>query len=206
MKKLVIVMATTMALSGVAFAGPKDKVGEALVNPSALGGNASWNNTTVAGKVKSNKCKYQIGAKANPVGDLADGPVVCFAEADVYNTSLGVGLFGNSVVLTGVASGGKLSMKADLRAIGCGVAGASTAINGTTICFGVDVPGDFDPATQCAGAGMLWVPANLLPGTTEINGGAALGVCQGVNAGLGERIPRPVAPVLAEQGTHQPQL
>ena len=205
MKKIAVLAAFCVATASVALAGPKDKVGEALVNPSALLGNASWDNAPVAGTVKSNKCKYQISAKANPVGDLADGPVICFAEADVYNASLGVGLFGNSVVLAGTASGGKLSMKADLRAIGCGVAGASTAVNGTTICFGEDVS-VFNPMAQCGGAGMLWVPANLLPGTTEINGGAALGVCQGVAAGAGERIPRPAVPVLAEQGTHQPQL
>ncbi len=205
MKKMAIVVAFGVATAGLAIAGPKDKVGEALVNPSSLLGDASWNNATVAGKVKSTKCKFQLSAKANPTTDLADGPVVCFAEADVYASALGSGLFGNSVVLSGVAVGGKLKIKGDLRAIGCGIQSASTAINGTTICFGTDLTA-FDWAAACAGGGMLPIAANLLPGTADVNAGGVAGVCQGTVAGGGQRIPRPPVPVLAEQGTHQPLL
>jgi hypothetical protein len=209
MKRIAWVLAVTVAASGAAFAGPKDKIGEALVNPSSLNGDANpgnrWDNRTVAGKVKSNKCKYQVSAKANPTTDLVSGPVICFAEADVYASSLPPGLYGNSVVMAGTASGGKLSIKGDLRAIGCGIQSASTALNGTTICFLEDLT-NFDWQAECAGAGMLPIAKNVLPGTESINAGGIVGLCQGVGAGLGERIPRPAVPVLAEQGSHQPLL
>lgn len=202
--KMGLTVGLAVALATGAMAGPKDKVGEALVNPS-LNGNAAWNNATVAGKVKSTKCKYQVNAKADPATDLADGPVVCFAEADVFSPALGPNPVGNSVVVAGAALGGKLKMKGDLRAIGCGVLGAATAINGTTICFGTDLA-TFDWMAACSGAGMVPIPANVLPGTQDANAGNIVGVCQGTVGNGGERIPRPPVPVLAEQGTYQPQL
>jgi hypothetical protein len=207
MKKVAIVLAVSVAAAGAAFAGPKDKVGEALVNPSSIAGSASWKNATVAGKVKSTKCKYQIGAKANPTTDLADGPVVCFAEADVRSAFLGPDPVGNSVVVAGEALGGKLKMKGDLRSIGCGTALGSPAIsfNGTTICFGTDL-GSFDWQSECTSAGMVPFLANVLPGTESYNAGNIVGICQGTIGNGGERIPRPAVPVLAEQGTYNPLL
>lgn len=207
MKKMAIVLAVSVAAAGSAFAGPKDKVGESLVNTSSIPGSADWKNATVTGKVKSVKCKYQLGAKANPITDLADGPVVCFAEADVLSAFLGPAPVGNSVVIAGEALGGKLKMKGDLRSIGCGGALGSPAMsfNGTTICFGTSLVA-FDWMAECSGAGMLVVPANVLPGTESFNPGNVVGICQGTVGNGGERIPRPPVPVLAEQGTYQPLL
>jgi len=207
MKKMAIVLAVSVAAVGAAFAGPKDKIGEALVNPSSIGGSADWNNATVAGKVKSVKCKYQLIAKAKIPTDLADGPVVCFAEADVLSGFLGPNPVGNSVVIAGEALGGKLKMKGDLRAIGCGGGLGSPALstNGTTICFGTDLVA-FDWVAECSGAGMLPIASNILPGTGPFKPGSVVGVCQGSVGNGGERIPRPPVPVLAEQGTYQPLL
>lgn len=200
MKRIALVLAMAVAASGAAWAGPKDKVGEALVNPSSLNGSPDWDNRTVAGKVKSSKCKFQVGVKANPAGDLTEGPVICFAEADVYAASLPPGLHGNSVVLAGVSAAGKVKIKADFRAIGCGLESPSTAINGTTVCFLEDLA-NFDWQAECGGAGMLPIAANALPSTVGIKGGAVVGLCQGLGAGA--RIPRPAVPVLAEQGSYQ---
>jgi hypothetical protein len=205
MKKMAIVLAVSVAAAGAALAGPKDKVGESLVNPSSIAGSASWKNATVAGKVKSTQCKYQISVKANPTTDLADGPVVCFAEADVRSAFLGPNPAGNSVVLAGEALDGKLKIKGDLRSIGCGGALGSPAMsfNGTTICFGTDLV-SYDWMAACSGAGMAPILPNVLPGTEGFNAGSVVGICQGNVAGA--RITRPPVPVLAEQGTYNPLL
>ena len=202
MKNLAVVLAVSVAAAGFAIAGPKDKISEALVNPDALLGNASWNNATVASKVKSVKCKIQIGAKAPSSSDLADGKVICISDADTLLDAT-ADTTGNSLVMAGEAVGGKLKLKGDTRSIGCGSLSAATVINALTTCYQEDIA-NYDAATECANAGMVWIPPNILPLTGGYNPGAVVGACQGTVANGGERIPAPAAPVLAITGSHQP--
>lgn len=204
MKKLAIVLAMSVAAAGMAVAGPKDKISETLINPDSLLGNASWNNATVASKVKSVKCKVQIGAKANPAGDLADGKVICISDAD---TILGgtPTTTGNSLVMAGEIVGGKLKLKGDVRSIGCGSLSAATITNALTTCYQEDIA-NYDAATECGNAGMVWIPPGVLPTTDAYNPGNVVGACQGTVANGMERIPAPVAPVLAITGSYSPIL
>jgi len=196
-----MLLAMSVAAAGMALAGPKDKISETLINPDSLTGNGSWNNATVASKVKSVKCKVQVGAKANPPGDLADGPIICISDAD---TILGVtpNTTGNSLVMAGEIVGGKLKLKGDTRAIGCGSLAQAAITNALTTCYSEDIM-NYDAAAECLGAGMLWIPNTFVP---AYNPGNIVGACQGTVPNGEERIPAPLAPVLAITGSFQPLL
>jgi hypothetical protein len=206
MRKIAMATAALLAFTGTAFAGPKDKTSETLVNPSSINGSAEWNNTTVSTKVKSGKCKLQIQFK--DATGIAGDDIVCLGEADVLSATLGVGLFGNSVVIQGtVEADGKFKAKANLGAIGCGILDTALAMNGGTRCYQATVGtgvGEYDWAAACSGAGMAPIGANVLPGTEDINGDAVVGICQGLVANAGQRINPPAANPLLVQGSYQP--
>jgi hypothetical protein len=189
-----------------AFAGPNDKTSETLINPDSITGNGSWNNTTVSTKVKSGKCKIQIAFK--DATGIANDDMVCLAEADVRATSLGAGIFGNSVVISGtVEADGKFKAKGNLGAIGCGILSEAVSFNGSMTCYQATVGtgvGEYDWSAECLASGMLPLAANVTPGTEDVNGGAVVGICQGlVNTG-GQRIMPPSGTPLLVQGTYVP--
>ena len=204
MRKVVFATAVALAFSTAAWAGPKDKTSETLVNPSSIAGSADWDNTAISTKVKSGKCKIQIQAKG--ATNLINQPVVCIAEADVLAASLPGGMGGNSVVLAGSFDDkGGLKLKANLGAIGCGIQANALALNGSTTCYKQDIAG-YDWATACSAVPMFAVPINFLPGTEDIKPGALVGLCQGVNGAFGQRINPPAGAVLSVQGSYQPLL
>ena len=207
MRKIVTAV-VVLGLAAPVWAGPKDKTSETLINPDSIMGSSDWNNTTVATKVKSGKCKIKIQAK--DATGVAGADLTCIAEADVRATSLGGGTdtYGNSVILSGAAeSDGKIKISANLGAIGCGIQSEAISMNGTLKCYKIKTGtgvGEYDWKTQCAGAGMLPLDPNTVPGTEDVKGGAVVGLCQGLTANGGQRIPPPAVPVLAEQGSYQP--
>jgi hypothetical protein len=193
MKKLAIVVASLLAASA-AFAGPKDKSKQSLINGSALAGSANWSNTTVSGSVKSGKCKAKIQFKDVAAGLVGD-TITCITSADVRATSLGAGAFGNSVVMQGVVEDNfKLKIGAKLSQIGCGTVSDAINFNSTVVCYEQDLA--YDPAAECAGEGMLWLAGDGSDGL--------VGLCQGLTANAGERIPPPASAVLCELGGFNP--
>ena len=202
MRKIVLATAVAIAIAPAAWAGPKDKTSETLINPDAIAGSADWDNTAIATKVKSGKCKLQIQAKG--ATSLLNTPVICISEADVKATALGGGadFYGNSVVFAGAVSDkGKLKIKANLGSIGCGLLSTAINVNGSTKCYKEDIA-NYDAATECTNAGMLWVAPNLV----DFKADGLVGLCQGLVAGSADRIIPPAAPLLAEQGSYQPLL
>jgi len=207
MKRVAFVCgALAVVLATPAWAGPKDKISETLVNPTSIAGGAGWDNKTISTKVKSGKCKMQIQAKGAGA-PLFNEPVVCLAEADVLSASLpGGGPAGNSVVVAGSFDDkGKLKIKGGMAAIGCGVLSEALALNGTTTCYLQDI-GTYDWKTACSNAGMLPIDPNILPGTEGEKAGAVVGLCQGVVQNGGQRIDPPGGTLLVVHGSYQPLL
>jgi hypothetical protein len=194
MKGLAIVVASLLLSVSAASAGPKDKSKQSLINSSALAGTVNWNNGTVTGTVKSGKCKAKIQFK-DVAGGLVGDTITCITSADVRATSLGAGAFGNSVVLQGVVEDNfKLKIGAKLSQIGCGTVSDAINFNSTVVCYEEDL--SYDPATECGNAGMLWLPGDGSDGL--------LGLCQGLTANAGQRIPPPSSAVLCELGGFNP--
>jgi hypothetical protein len=183
-------MALTLALGSVALAGPKDKTQEALINPTDVAGNASWDNTVVATKVKTGKCKVQIQFK--DASGVEGQEVICLGEADVISSTLAPPGAGNGVVMKGIVSGGKLKIKGKMTGVGCGSEAAIT-LNSAVTCYEEDPT--YDPAVACASMPGLWVPQGSI---VEVKPDSIVGLCQGVT--LGARIAPPASPLLAVQG------
>jgi hypothetical protein len=182
-----------LAFGSPALAGPKDKTTETLVNPSSIAGGGGWDNTLIATKVKSGKCKIQIQAKDALA--LAGQDIICLAEANVRIGSLGGNRFGNSVVLAGtVDANGKLKIKAKLGAIGCGSQSEALALDGSMTCYAESL-GNYDAEANCP---YLWIPPDLV----NFKPDGLVGLCQGLADG--QRITPPAQPILAEQGSYQP--
>jgi hypothetical protein len=194
MRTTAIVASLLLLSVSAAFAGPKDKSKQSLINSSALGGTANWNNATASGSVKSGKCKIKLqfkDAAASLVGDV----ITCIASADVRATSLGASTFGNSVVLQGtVEDNFKLKMGAKLAQIGCGVLSDAINFNSSIECYEQDLA--YDPQTECGGNSMLWIPGD---GSDSL-----LGVCQGTLPNVSQRIPPPASAKLCELGGLNP--
>ena len=199
MKHLSFALVLVVAAVGAASAGPKDKVQQALVNPDSLGGTAPWDNTAVDAKQKFSSCKQQIQIKVGTAVGLSGTDLVCLSSGDAY-TSLGLNA-GNSLIMRGTidAVKGKLTMKADLRAIGCGALATSTSINSTLECY---VDTGWDGATECTNQGGLWIAPGAQPGTEKFKPGALEGLCQGVAFGFA--LTPPAGALLAVAGTHTP--
>ncbi len=204
MRKVVFATAVALAFSTAAWAGPKDKTSQTLVNPDSIAGSADWDNTAISTKEKSGKCKIQIQAKG--ATNLINEKVICIADGDVLASSLPGGMGGNSVVLAGSFDDkGKLKIKGNLGAIGCGIQANALALNGGTTCYKQDIA-TYDWATACSNAGMFAVSINFLPGTEDVKPGAVVGLCQGINGAFGQRIDPPAGAVLSVQGSYQPLL
>jgi hypothetical protein len=208
MKKLVVAVAA-LALALPAWAGPKDKVAETFAdNTSVTGNGVSWNNATVTAKLKSGKCKIQIQFK-DALAAIEGEQIICIAEADVRTTSLPPGVYGNSVVMAGTVSGGKLKIKADLSQVGCGSLGDAVAFNGGATCYRADAnytdPNDLNLGNWkqvCLNAATAMAPLPSI-GDPPLEDDL-LGLCQSLNPAGGERIDPPASAVLAVQGSYQP--
>lgn len=196
MKKIALTTALTLALAGVAFAGAKDKNSLALVNGSSLAGSVEWDNTEIATKTKYGACKQQIQFKSK-AGALEGQDIVCISSGDTY-TSLALNA-GNSLVMRGTMTDGKLKMKADLRAIGCGILAQTTTINSEMVCY---TDSGWDGATECTGQGGLWIAPNAQAGTEKFKPADLEGLCQGFAFGF--RLVPPGGTYLAEVGVYTP--
>jgi hypothetical protein len=184
-----------MAFGSPAFAGPKDKSQETLVNPDSIAGGGGWDNKVIATKVKSGKCKLQIQAK--DATGLANTDVICLAEADVRIGIFPPGLYGNSIVLAGtIDANGKLKIKANLAAVGCGGLSEALALNGSMTCY-AETLANYDGDANCP---FGWIAPDLV----NFNADSLVGLCQG--GAEGDRITPPAQPILAEQGSYQPLL
>jgi hypothetical protein len=207
MKRLVIV-AAALAIALPAWAGPKDKSAETLVDPTSITGNlVTWNNATVTAKVKAGKCKVKIQFK-DALAALNGQQVICVAGADVRATALPPGLFGNSIVMAGTVADGKLKISADLSQIGCGDQNAIN-INSTISCYAQDAdytdandlnPGNWKQVCINAATVMAALPIVGDPPLAD----DLLGLCQGFTAGAGERIDPPASALIAVQGGYNP--
>jgi len=196
MKRISLATALAVALAGVAFAGPKDKTQQTLVNPDSLMGTAPWDNTAVDTKVKFGACKQQIQFKAKDTPALIGTSVVCISSGDTF-TNLGLNA-GNSLVQRAtVDSKGKLKAKADLRSIGCGLLAKATTINSELKCY---VDTGWDAATECSSQGGLWIAPNSQVGTEKFKPGDLDGLCQGLTFGF--RLVPPSGQLLAEMGVY----
>jgi len=208
-KSLVLLSAAAVvALGSTAWAGPKDKVTEALIDATSINGTTGvWDNNVTAATVKQGKCKMQIQIKGLPAG-LEGENIICVAGADVRSSGLGGGtvVAGNSIVGAAAVSKGKLKIKMDLTQITCGAAGTgSIAFNGGITCYRDDPT--YNWATACGSingvGGMVWL---TIP-SSGAKGDQLLGLCQGFNAATqGVRIPPPASAILAVQGQSSPEL
>lgn len=199
MRQLSFALVLVVACAGAAFAGPKDKVQQALVNPDSVGGTAPWDNTAVDAKQKFASCKQQIQIKVGSAVGLSGTDLVCLSSGDAY-TSIGLDA-GNSLVMRGTidAVKGKLAMKADLRAIGCGALAVTTSINTTLECY---EDTGWDAESECTGQGGLWIAPGSQAGTEKFKPGALEGLCQGLAFGF--TLTPPGGTLLAVAGTHTP--
>ena len=200
-KSLALLAAAAVVAAGsTAWAGPKDKVQEALVDPTSVDGTAGqWDNDVTSGKVKQGKCKMQVQMKDLPGGTFPDGTVViCVASADVKSALLPPAGGGNSIVMAGATKKGKLNLKGDLAQITCGSVGQALSYNGEVACYlddGVFVGADdlTNWKKSCTDAGMAPIP--MAGGFKPDN---LVGLCQGFAPGL--RIVPPASTVIAVQG------
>jgi hypothetical protein len=196
MRTIAVTLALTLAFGSVALAGPKDKSQETLIDGSSINGNGTtWDNRTVSTKVKTGKCKMQIQFK-DAKAAIEGQNVICLGEADVIADLLPPPGAGNSVVTRGVVSGGKLKIKGNMAAVGCGQISDAINFNATTTCYEEDP--NYNPEVECANSSMLWIQAPL-PGYKP---DSLEGLCQGLV--FGDRINPPSSPVLATQGALQP--
>lgn len=199
MRTFALTTVFALAVACFALAGPKDKSQESLIDNSSIDGNGTtWDNTTVTGKVKTGKCKMQIQFK-NAKAGIEEQNVICLGEADVIADLLPPPGAGNSIVTRGVVSGGKLKIKGNMAAVGCGQISDAINFNATTTCYQEDP--NYHPDIECPASGafgMLWIEAPL-PGFKP---DSVEGLCQGLV--LGDRINPPSSPVLAVQGASQP--
>lgn len=202
MRKLVVAV-VAVALSAPAWAGPKDKIAETFIDPSSVNGGASWNNNTVTGKLKSGKCKIQIQFK-DALAAIEGEEIICISEADVRSDALPPGLYGNSVIMAGTVTDGKLKIKADLAGIGCGQVGNAIAINGSSKCYRADAV--YTGANNLTNweATCLNAATNMAP-LVSTGSDNLLGLCQSFTDGAGERIDPPASALLAVQGLSSPQ-
>jgi len=70
-------------VASAAWAGPKDKTKETLVDPTSIAGNGvTWNNNTVQAGIKSGKCKIKIGIK-DTLAAIEGDEIICLGCADV---------------------------------------------------------------------------------------------------------------------------
>ena len=194
--------AALVVAASTSWAG--DKSGEAFVDTSSLAGGSngftngiSTNLVYSTGASKSAACKIKVQFKG--LTGLADGAeLICIGSADVKASIFPAGA-GNSALLTAVWDQltGKALGKADLRRVAGGVGcGSLDAINydNDMDCYLPDA--GYDPATQCATDGALWVAA-AAESTDNF-----LGICQGGAPGF--RITPPGSGLLASQGATQP--
>lgn len=198
MKKICLFTAAAVLVSGsVAWAGPKDKVAEALIDNSSIAGTPGvWDNLVAVGKVQMKGCKVKIQGK-DLAAALEGEEIVCLAGADAKSAGLPPGGAGNSIILAGTVSGGKLKIKADMEGqIPCGAPGnTAIAYNANVQCYRQDL----------AYTGGGWIGACApLPGIPIPGDGSDsfIGLCQGVVPGV--RIPAPGSALLAVQGMLTP--
>lgn len=196
-----IAAAALTVAAGTGWAG--DKESSSFVDNTSLSGGSngftngiSTNLVFSTGSSKASACKVKVQFKG--LTGLSDGDeLICIPGADVLGGPLPPGGAGNSVVMNVVwtALTGKGLGKADLRnfAIGCGAVDAVNW-NGELNCYLPD--GAYNPATQCASDGGIWL-APLDPDKDNL-----LGICQGVV--LGFRITPPGSGLVAIHGSTQP--
>jgi hypothetical protein len=198
MRILVITTALTLGLASLALAGPKDKTSETLVDPNGVDGTANvWSNSTVKAIVKTGGCKLKIQVKGAGSG-IEGQEVICLTEADVViDVIFPPPGAGNSLVTQDTVSDGKLKIKANLAAVGCGLLNA-LALNASTTCYQEDP--NYDPEVACGAAGMGWLAPGDLGG--DFKEDSLRGLCQG--ASFDDRIDPPASPVLAVRGALQP--
>ena len=199
MRRIFVGVMVGCLVASAAWAGPKDKSKETLIDStSIIGNNTTWNNNTVQAGVKSGKCKIKIQFKDTLPGIEGD-QIMCFGCADVRATSLPGGdanSYGNCAVLLGTVTDGQLKMKADLSQVGCGVTSAAVAFNPSMTCYNEDLLYDFSAKCFAEPGGALPL---LGDGSDDL-----VGVCQGAQANTGQRLDAPANGVLAVSGSSQP--
>lgn len=206
MRRIFAVAVIACLIASTAWAGPKDKVKEALIQGTSIHGTGNWNNDTVSAGYKSGKCKIKIAFK-DTLAAIEGDEIVCLAGADVRATSLGGGTntFGNTAILKGIVTDGQLKMKGDLSVVGCGNASDSIAINGTMTCYNEDLAYAPDlPTITAKCSAMPGGGGLLLVGNAFFDGDNLVGVCQGSQANGGQRIGAPANGVLVVQGISVP--
>jgi hypothetical protein len=178
-KKIALVLALLMVATA-AWAGPKDKLKSALVNPDKCLGNANWNNKTVKASLKADATAMKIGWKDTP--GLNGKTIYCFMKASASIGQIDGGLFWytQTVVLKGVVDGGKMKMKAKIASVTPGGVKYSTEIatKESEVWCEIDDSGTWDPADACDAGGSgsgLW----LAPDLVNFKEDSLAGVCQG---------------------------
>jgi hypothetical protein len=205
-KTMIVALAAAVALS--AGAARADKTAQAFADPSATGANGFHNlysgnklaKTYSVGAAKASGCKIKVQFKG--LTGLASGDkLICILGADaciIPPPADCTGLrFGNSVVTLVPYDTvlGKGATKVDTRDVGCGGVDAS-ATNADITCYKPNIA--YDPATQCAGQGGLWVPnPTFIPGTEATDGSP--GLCQWFVPGS-QRLAGPGTGVVAVDG------
>jgi hypothetical protein len=203
-KSLLFAAAAVLAFGSTAWAGPKDKFADSLVDASSVAGTAlRWNNTVTSGTVSQKGCKIQVKLKSlGTDSELADGKtVICLAEATARAAVHG----GNSVVLSGLVKKGQVKMKADLTQVGCGTvtSGAAIAYNTGFACYLEDLIYTGPNTGQnweniCGDAGMVPIAPTVPDGKTALN---LIGLCQSLSD-PDARITPPTSAKLCEIGVY----
>jgi hypothetical protein len=210
-KGMILALAAAVALS--AGAARADKAANAFVDPTSTGAQGFKNvysgnklaKTYSVGGAKTSGCKIKVQFKGLTPPTANGDLLICLLGADACivpppGDCTGT-RFGNTVVGlvpydTVLKKGGT---KLDTGPIGCGGVDA-TATNTDITCYRPN--GAYNPSTQCAGQGGVWLPnPDFVPGEEGTDG--LLGLCQWFVAGS-QRLAGPGTPIVAVDGVSTP--